>query len=207
MVHPYWKNICDHIRDHVLPSAASPIEDRIVRGNMFCDGPFVEPYERPFINDDACDINTAHQKYHLYRLEQAGVDWREKKTVLEFGGGYGCMASLVGGDYTIYDLPEMCRMQRKWLGDGKAKWATDIDDVRDMRPDLMLAMWSLTECDIPFRLEFLEVVKPRMFWLAQNRRFEDIDNTRWLSDVTGYQLSAFAIDHLPGHQYVLGVAE
>jgi hypothetical protein len=65
--------------------------------------------------------NTIHQTYHLSSYAQfTGFDIMDSDKIIEWGGGYGCMARIIKNvnpscTYIIIDLPELCILQYIYL--------------------------------------------------------------------------------------------
>ena len=77
----------------------------------------------PFITNlrYATSENTIHQIYHISKYySETGKDILKAKTIVEWGGGYGCLARAVKKynsevTYIIMDLPELCILQKIYL--------------------------------------------------------------------------------------------
>ncbi len=86
------------------------------------------------------------------------------KHVVEIGGGYGLLAAMVvhflePASYTIYDLPEVCDLQKKYLhhvGIDSVKLCTDatISNVSD----LAISLDSISELPLVLRQTYVDSV-------------------------------------------------
>jgi hypothetical protein len=116
-------------------------------------------------------------------------------SILEIGGGYGDMCSVVHdmgfkGKYTIYDFPEVQKIQNYYLSNQDIK-ANFVSDPADLEPaDLVIATWSLSEIPLDFRDKIMEKIVTSENWLVmyQQKIFGTIDNSeyfkKWFADRT-----------------------
>jgi len=147
---------------------------------------------RSVCNPVSCD-NHIHTAYHLSKFEQlTGKPIESMKSVMEFGGGYGCMASIVkrvnpGVKYYIYDFPEFSLIQKYFLEQNGITDVTFVNDITALEQDefdLLIATWSLSESPMDVRMEFLSNVEPANFLLAYQANFEKVDNHTFFKAMT-----------------------
>ena len=181
--------------------------------------------------------NLIHQAYSIAQLiGRFPFDIAQIKTIVEFGGGYGSMARLLfrlgfKGQYIIFDLPEFSYLQEYYLNAASIgaqiltepspnqesavillseleKLATQIK--LSGRPDLFIALWSLSESPIALRKEIIRLVADaKTYLIAYQDKFEDIDNTAYFNEVGNSmglkERQSYQISHLKGkHFYFLG---
>ncbi len=169
--------------------------------------------------------------HHLYSLvlgmEKSGFHPKKVKNVFEFGGGYGSFCRIFykmgfEGNYTIFDFPVYNFLQEFFLstvfnslkigynneGNSELNLVNDISVIKKGEVDLLIGLWSLSECPIELRNEILDKVNANYYLIAFQHRFEDIDNMQYFKDFAekkaGYQWEIIPITHLKGHYYLLG---
>ena len=94
------------------------------------------------------------------------------KHILEFGAGYGNMCRIIhnlgfAGDYTIYDMPLMCVLQRYYLGtlEIDAELHSRFDNLQSNvqcffpESSLFIATSSLSEAPLGIRYLIQDLVK------------------------------------------------
>lgn len=135
--------------------------------------------------------NTIHQAYHLSSYYQStGKNLLESRRIIEWGGGYGCLARIVktknpGCTYIIMDLPELSCLQYVYLssifGQSNVKHITNglvIDEGKinlvssdyvlsldeEIRADTFISNWALTESG----KEYQDYVLSAEFFSATN---------------------------------------
>jgi hypothetical protein len=143
------------------------------------------------------DFDTSMQRVqdvaHLVICGFTPEELKNCKSILEIGGGYGDMCSVVHdmgfkGKYTILDFPEVQKIQNYYLTnqDIQAEFATSPDDLGTY--DLVIATWSLSEIPIDYRDKIMEKIVGSDKWLVmyQAKIFGTIDNTdyfnKWFAD-------------------------
>lgn len=159
--------------------------------------------------------NLIHQAYHLKQWEDAtGKKVEELGEIFEIGGGYGAMALLCTrlgfrGRYIISDLPELVLLQKYYLN---RCGVTGVEHVPDLsgEPDLLIALYSITEMEIPDRWRIMENVKSKHLLLCHQPGFtpfkERVDNVAWSAEmVERYGGTRYNSDlpMLDGHWYVV----
>lgn len=112
------------------------------------------------------------------------------RSILEIGGGYGNMCSLVHdlgfkGQYSIFDFPEVHRIQKYYLerNDINANFITEVEDLNKV--DLVIATWSLSEIPLEQRNEIMKRIKQSYNWLVlyQENAFNGgIDNSKYFQE-------------------------
>ncbi|HEU4367134.1 MAG TPA: hypothetical protein VFV05_02765 [Methylomirabilota bacterium] len=177
---------------------------------------------RPFPRLPTTSANTLHLAYHLCRFEEAtGVRPETASFVLEFGGGYGGMCSLLHrlgfrGAYTIFDLPEVGALQRFYLRHARVPVVTisALDDLRRVvaarprGPALFIATWSLGETPLALRAPLLAAVADfDAVLLGYTSRFADIDNraafARWRTELPSLAWQESPLPHLGKAEWYL----
>jgi hypothetical protein len=181
-------------------------------------------------NPGTCE-NTTHMLYHLYMYEQSTkIDTATYNSVIEFGGGYGCMAKLIKdrnpkAKYYIFDFPEFCLLQKYYLSqngyddvvfisdvdrlehtNADLRWLLNFDDIGHTDTELLIATWSLSEAPIGVRQKFLAKVSAKNHLIAYQEKFFTINNTKFFTDMTRDKSKTWLrgdIPHLPPTQYYL----
>lgn len=177
--------------------------------------------------------NLIHTIYHLSQYEEkTNKNISDNQIILEFGGGYGCMANTINklnlcDKYIIFDFPEFNLLQKYYLLKNNIQISTDINniqskqvyltsDINDLfklqKFDLLIATWSLSESPIEFRTKLLSNIIVKNYLLAYQKQFDDsnafhnIDNETFFNSLTNnlnYKWFNNKIEHLYGEQYYL----
>jgi hypothetical protein len=164
--------------------------------------------------------NLLHTAYNLRQLLRFPVWTKELESVVEFGGGYGCMCSLIyksgfKGKYAIFDLPEFSALQKFYLTSilsaSKAKNLTLYSGPtpEKFRPTLLIGTWSLSETDLATRTNFFKKMDPEIYFIAYQDMFGEMNNVSYFrkfrKERPAYQWFDYPILHLPGNRYMVGV--
>ncbi len=178
----------------------------------------------PCFYDPLTSSNAIHHGYHLHRLQaETGVQVSDFGLILELGGGYGSLCRIAhgrrfAGRYVLYDLPELCALQRYYLDSLGISGVETVSNVAELRakleqprcgPRLFVATWSLSESPLDFRAWIEEVIDGfDAFLIAYQKEFLEIDNEAffagWQRRFSGVQWTVSNIDHLPGNAYLFG---
>lgn len=132
-------------------------------------------------------LNLIHQMYHLWKWQQVtGRKIADLDMIIEFGGGYGAMALVARrmgfrGSYFIQDLPEFELLQEFFLSNADPYSGTTFFShgntwIGDKPASLLIAGYSLSECDYSLRDKFLTENLADSYLLWYSDRFEDYDN-------------------------------
>jgi putative sugar O-methyltransferase len=143
--------------------------------------------------------NTIHQVYHMSSyLKKTGKNLFESNYVVEWGGGYGCLARIFAVinpncTYTILDLPELNALQYVYLSSifGKSKVNFIVDPINiekgkinllasdyyiaskaEIHTETFISNWALTESGEDYQ----NFVKDKSFFSAQNVLVSCIDD-------------------------------
>ena len=140
----------------------------------------------------ADDFNTSMQRLqnlsHLYTCGFTPNILKDCKSIIEIGGGYGDMCSLVHalgfkGKYFIYDFPEVQSIQKYYLEhQGINASYINMDNIGELAPcDLVIATWSLSEIPIIDREPIMSRIYISNKWLVmyQAKIFGSVDNTEY----------------------------
>lgn len=157
--------------------------------------------------------NLTHTIYHLVEFEnKTNSNINTNETILEFGGGYGCMANVVKKlngckNYVIFDFPEFNLLQKYYLTvngvtnihtnfpdflrHGGILLTSNINDIQAIGHfDLLIATWSLSEAPIEFRKQFLSNIACKNYLIAYQKQFDDansflnIDNNTFFDEMS-----------------------
>jgi hypothetical protein len=164
--------------------------------------------------DTGSSANLIHQAFHLYKWEKAtGRKVSELKSIVEIGGGYGCMCRLVHrlgfrGNYLIYDLPEVALLQEFYLSNtgvpvDHVAWVKKIDP----QAQLIMSLWALSEMPSDLRMELLRTPRPAHYFFGYQFAFEGVDNRVFFQTFQdqrqGYEWKTERILHHPGESWYL----
>ena len=178
--------------------------------------------------------NRVHMAYHLARfMAQTGIDPSTYDSVLEFGGGYGCMSQTLHqlgfkGRYVIYDLPIQSGLQRYYLKqhqqniiepDQPGPGITCVCERDKLEPALnqltgkrlFIATWSLSESPLEVREPFEQATRSfDASLIGYQEQFEQVDNRpyfdKWTEDRPHQSSHRVQIQHLKRSHYLFGVA-
>jgi len=128
--------------------------------------------------------NLIHQRYQILQWELANPQKKisDLKTIVEIGAGYGAMVIILSrlgfrGKYHIVDLPELEIVQRQHLAFRDVKCRLKWNER--VRPDLMIAIASLSEIPPKSRTPFLERIRPRSYLLSYQPEWDKVDNKNY----------------------------
>jgi len=140
------------------------------------------------------DIDTSSQRLnnvaHLWVNKYKTSDIRNYKRIVEIGGGYGDMCSVIHdlgfeGEYVIFDFPEVQAIQKYYLGKQDIT-PTFITETKQIEPaDLVIGTWSISEIPLEQREEVINNLRGTPNWLVayQERAFNGkLDNTTYFKD-------------------------
>ena len=171
----------------------------------------------PYYLDKKTSGNLIHHFYSLIEFEEhTKINIKDVKSIYEFGGGYGSFCRAVFragffGEFTILDLPALSLLQRYFL----SHVLPSIEQIQFItkpilghRPELFVALWSLSEAPEPYRDKVLDSIgSPRAFLLTYN--WDSFgDNRSYFTKVKNrfsyINWIEYEIKHLPGSVYLFG---
>lgn len=136
--------------------------------------------------DEDDQSNLLHQRYHLFRWEQTNHrKVSDLHSIVEFGAGYGAMAvvcSSLGfrGDYHLVDMPEFQGVQMAHLQTRnircRLRWQGNL------RPDLFLSTFGLSETSIEGRDAFMQFIEPEDYLMAFQGSWGEVNNRIWFAE-------------------------
>lgn len=149
------------------------------------------------------DNEMSMNRMQLYgHLTQFKFEPMKYNSILELGAGAGELADIVFklgyvGDYSIFDFPEIMRVQ-KYLHE-QLGYVASIDyfsEVDQLKPvDLCIATWSLTEMPYELREQILAQIDGTKDWLiAFSNDIFGYDNKKWINDVFLPKFKACDVD-------------
>ena len=153
--------------------------------------------------------NLIHQMYHISQFEvKTGVRIDKLKLIVDFGGGYGKMCSLIHnlgfkGKYIIFDMDEFSALQEYYLKslelnvidiNNNPYFKTGIACISDLSllkfilknnnssKCLFLATWSISETSVEFRKKFFKNLPAfKNYLIAYRNKFREVDNIEFFS--------------------------
>lgn len=93
-------------------------------------------------------------------------DLKNIKNIVEIGGGYGGLCLILSNfikfdSYTLVDLPEASNLANRYLSNFKKVYSkvncvpcNDLEQIKDNKFDLCIAINSLSECDIDTQINY-----------------------------------------------------
>lgn len=163
--------------------------------------------------------NLIHVAYSLAQfVDYYKIDIKQTGNIIEFGGGYGCLAKLINdlgfkGKYTLFDIPEFLALQKYYLQSSSAGenfyFISQVENLSDLNPDIFIANWSFSEVPIKLREEFFKKIgKPKYVSIGYEANFETIDNIKYFQEYMknnqDYNWVNYEISHLPRNYYLTG---
>jgi len=159
--------------------------------------------------------NAIHQMYHLHVFESKYGPIENCNKIIEFGGGYGCLCSIIRklgfkGEYTIIDFPEFHLIQKYYLNSlGIYDFKQAMPKIDDFKGATLFAFWSLSETEISFRINFIDTYIPHLknFLMAYQVSYEGQDNIQSFDRIKsyfGFNTQEMHLEHIPQNYYILG---
>jgi hypothetical protein len=160
--------------------------------------------------------NAIHQLYHLHMYESKYGPIENVSKIVEFGGGYGCLCSIIKrlgfkGQYTIIDLPEFHLLQQYYLNSlgiyGFIQTTTPNTTLFENAT--LFAFWSLSETETSFRQNFIDNYFNYLndFLMAYQVSYESYDNTTFFNNMklkNNFNYSEVHLEHIPQNYYLFG---
>lgn len=162
-----WPNIKEAIKEH---SAGNP-----PRCKFYTDS----------------STNLIHHAFSLYLfLNRSGIDIKKLNNIYEFGGGYGSLCRLIynlgfNGTYTIYDFPEMNKLQHIFLSEvlpGRNIILTN--KIYPGHYDLFIGLWSLSESTVETRDNIIKNIKANNYLIGYQGQFNGINNNEYFENIS-----------------------
>jgi hypothetical protein len=165
----------------------------------------------PFTNN-----NALHQMYHLHMYESKFGSILNSKQIVEFGGGYGCLCSLIkkmgfNGNYTIVDFPEFHMLQMYYLKTLGINGFTQrvVPRPYELDDSTFFAFWSLSETEPAFKQEFVNTNFKYLknFLMTYQTTYESFDNTQFFNNLknnSNFNCSETHLEHIPSNFYLFG---
>jgi len=234
-----WVNNRKEIRKAILKGDLSDfINWDVIQRTMFFEAPRVE-YETVMRNsvlstaineskvgnpkqyylDMSTSGNLIHHAYSISHLLN-NCDIRDFDKVIELGGGYGSMCRLFRNmnyfrKYIIYDLPELCALQKFYLSSVDTKYTDNTifsSDLNKLNDDnisaLFIATWSFSEMPIELREQLLNHMIFDYCIIAFQEEFDGIDNIdyfdKFMKKYKHINFNIIPIEHLENHYYLVG---
>lgn len=163
--------------------------------------------------------NRINHVFHLYfLLFSINKKITNIKNVLEFGGGYGCMARIFFKinkkiSYTIFDTKVVNLLQYYYLkmlgmdagfNQKNQFYLINKLPIKIKKKYLFIANWSLSETSINFRKKFEKIIKhSQLFLIAFQEKFENINNLIYFKRIAKELNKEFHI-RLIKHPYYKG---
>lgn len=160
--------------------------------------------------------NALHQMYHLSLFEDNFGSILNSNKIIEFGGGYGCLCSLIRrlgftGEYIIIDFPEFHIIQKYYLNclDIYNFKQTTYLESASFNNATLFAFWSLSETEPEFRKKFINenFNYLKNFLISYQEVYENYDNMKLfelLKRNDSFKYKESHIEHIPQNYYIFG---
>lgn len=169
-------------------------------------------------------INKLHQFHHLLFLKK-NLNYNLKdKNVLEIGGGYGLLSSIIfefikPKKIIIFDLKIFNFIQKIYLQNilkknimNKIKFFHNLNLTRSFfnnnKPNITFAMWSLSEMPINLREQLIPIIfKSDTILIGYQSKFENINNFAYFKNIQrkklNYEFKNVKVPYLKNNYYLL----
>ena len=150
---------------------------------------------------------SAHRCYnadHLLKYDEFNdiSEIKEMKTIVEIGGGYGDMASLIHkfgfeGDYYMFDFPEIHELQKYYLGRqgfSHIKYISDVEEVPESA-NLTIGTWSLSEMKDELRDGIIDKINSEHWLITYQNNIFGNSNHKYF--VEKFDEIDYAVDNIP----------
>jgi hypothetical protein len=162
--------------------------------------------------------NRIHTTSHIAHFEEwTGIRIADIQSVIEFGGGYGCMCHQIHkfgfcGNYIIIDFPELNALQKYYLRSLSVDVVEDLDMLSNVNKkgvycisdievlskfnyamsggNLFIATWSISETGTNFRehlLSFPVIAQADYYLITYQTVFGDVDNINFFNEWCSWQ--------------------
>ena len=154
-------------------------------------------HESQTLETNTWNLRSNHH-YNTYQ-DMTGNTINKFKRIVELGGGVGDFCRFVhnmgfGGEYIIWDLPMVSRVQQLALKDLPVLYTHHIPKMpQHAEETLFVATWSLSETPLEFREKMLKKFKPVNYLICYQHEFEEFDNFKYFESWAGRQ--QFMYDH------------
>jgi hypothetical protein len=140
----------------------------------------------PKFQTNAWNIRSNHHYQTYQRL--TGNKINRFNRIVELGGGCGDFCRFVrdmgfGGEYVIWDLPMVSRIQQVALSDVAVSFTHHVP--KPAPRTLFVATWSMSETPQEFREIITSKLNPNNYLICYQHEFEDLSNTEYFDTWTG----------------------
>ena len=140
----------------------------------------------PKFQTNAWNIRSNHHYQTYQRL--TGNKINRFNRIVELGGGCGDFCRFVrdmgfGGEYVIWDLPMVSRIQQIALSDLDVYYTHNVP--KPAPQTLFVGTWSLSETPLEFRNNLVKKLDPKNYLICYQHEFGEFDNTEYFSTWSG----------------------
>lgn len=170
----------------------------------------------PSIAVENMSLSTIQSLYHIHNISSV-MDIMECDSVVEIGGGYGNLCSLMkhagySGQWTIVDFPEMHTIQRKYI---EAVTSTenvnfiDLKSLDNTKANLLVATFSMNEMPLSDRTIIEKSIDNfDSFYIQYNMNFDGVNNAKYFSSFIKDNSGKYEISHrdckiYPNHPIIM----
>lgn len=176
-----------------------------IRGFAYYPQLFFESIRRK-INDLETSLPNITSAHHFFKyLELTGKSPLNYRRVVELGGGLGDLGLFFRnmgyiGNYIIYDLPEINKLQTL----ATDKYGLIItDQIPEYQEDtLFISTWGFSECPLELREKVMSTLKPENWLMIYQRKFQDLDNEEYFADWEGVRYDMSYVDFDGGSEMI-----
>ena len=207
-----WKDNAKEIAGFIAEKDIDTFKEWLVvrRSMVICGAEWVN-LEYPLVYAHGykeCYANPTelHQAYHLCHLH---TPVEKRSHVVEIGAGYGALATVVlntgfSGSYTIFDIPEVIRIQKHVLKGKPVTWAKSSVEIQPNT--VAMSFWSISEIPVRLRRRYIKMIQQAdEYLIAFQEEFEGIDNKAYFKENLGGEIAS--MPHIHGSYYMRGGKE
>jgi len=147
-------------------------------------------------NNVQCSSWTLKSAHHLLTFEQmSGKSIHNYDQIVDFGSGIGEVARIIRdlqfkGDYYIYDLPEVSRISKFYVGE-TVKTVDHFSQIPQNKNTLFIGTWSLSEVPFNYRDQIIAHLKGSDFLIVFQNTCFDYNNFLYFTEIFPYLSNTF----------------
>lgn len=153
----------------------------------------------------------ALKSFHHYNTYEVNTHKKinDFDRIIELGGGAGDFARFVlemgyTGDYIIYDLPEISRVQRFNLEGFNVRCTSNYSLPRNrVENTLFVSTWALSECPLDVRQQFLQNNPAPNHLIIYQKKIFGVDNEEYFKSWEGKRIDIPWIPWDGGSKYLI----
>lgn len=176
-----------------------------IRGYCFYPQIFFKNIRRKIGDLETANPNVTSAHHFFRYMELTGKSPMEYRRIVELGGGLGDLALFFrnmgySGIYTIYDLPEITKLQNLALNGYDIITTNEIPEYQE--DTLFISTWGFSECPMDLRQKVVDTLKPENWLIIYQREFQNINNEQYFSNWDGFRYDMNFVDYDGGSEMI-----